>query len=261
MNRHERLNALLELVMARENVHVDEIVQKLQISPATARRDLDTLAQQQLITRTRGGASMHPGSSDLPLRYKVGRFAAEKGRIASAAAALVSPGDAVGLNGGTTTTEVAREIALLPSLTSAEGDDQVVVVTNAVNIANELTVRPHVRVVVTGGVARSYSYELIGPLATRILGAISIDTLFLGVDAVDPRTGAAAHHEGEASINAALVEAASRVVVVADSTKLGRTAFAKICQISKVSTLITDSNADPGVLKAFEAAGVEVQAV
>lgn len=261
MNRHERLNALIELVMARENVHVDDIVRELKISPATARRDLDTLAQQQLITRTRGGASTHPGSSDLPLRYKVGRAAQEKVRIAAAAAALVSPGDAIGLNGGTTTTEVAREIALLPEIMKAEGNDQVVVVTNAVNIANELTVRPHIRVVVTGGVARSYSYELIGPLASRILSAISMDTLFLGVDAVDATGGAFAHHEGEASINAALVGAASRIVVVADSTKLGRTAFAKICDVKKIDVLITDTNISPALVTAFEAAGVEVQAV
>ena len=260
MNRHERLNALLELVMEREHVHVDDIVKELAISPATARRDLETLAQQQLITRTRGGASTHPGSSDLPLRYKTARQAEEKGRIARAAAAMVSLGDVVGLNGGTTTTEVAREIAL-GAAPENNGDQQVVVVTNAVNIANELTVRPHIRVVVTGGVARSHSYELTGPLATLLLAEISIDTLFLGVDALDPRLGASAHNEAEASVNAALVASSKRTIVVTDSTKIGKRAFARICASESIDMIITDTGISPEVVAQFKAAGIEVHAV
>src|SRR5215813_11629123 len=93
MNRHARLNALLDLVLEREEVRVEDIVDALDVSPATARRDLDSLAQQQLITRTRGGARLHPSSSDLPLRYKTGRNAEQKSRIARAAAALIRPGE------------------------------------------------------------------------------------------------------------------------------------------------------------------------
>ncbi|UNX55177.1 DeoR/GlpR family DNA-binding transcription regulator [Georgenia sp. TF02-10] len=257
MNRHDRLNALLELVMARDGVHIDEIISELGVSAATARRDLDALAEQQLITRTRGGAAPHPGSSDLPLRYKTARRAAEKGRIARAAAAMVHPGEVIAFNGGTTTTEVAREVATSPELAAAR-DQPVVVVTNAVNIANELTVRPHVRVVVTGGVARTQSFELIGPLAELILGEISIDTLFLGVDAVDPDAGAAAHNEGEASINAKLAARARRVVVVADASKLGRSAFARICGPEGIDVLLTDDSVGADLADRFDAAGIEV---
>ena len=164
MNRHTRLTALLDLILEREEVRVEDIVETLAISPATARRDLDTLAQQQLITRTRGGARLHPGSSDLPLRYKTGRDAEEKSRIARAAVQLVQPGEVVGLNGGTTTTEVGRELALLPESSDPACEPRLTVVTNAVNIANELTTRPRIKVVVTGGVARPHSYELTGPL-------------------------------------------------------------------------------------------------
>jgi DeoR family transcriptional regulator, aga operon transcriptional repressor len=261
MIRHDRLNALLQLVMERDSVHVDEVVAELGVSPATARRDLDALSEQQLIVRTRGGATMHAGSSDLPLRYKAGRQAEEKRRIARAAAALVKSGDVVGLNGGTTTTEVAREIAVQTGLAGENGNGHVVVVTNAVNIANELTVRSHLRVVVTGGVARSMSYELTGPLARLLLGEISIGTVFLGVNAVDPVEGASAHDEGEASINTAFVERSRRVVVVADASKLGRTAFARICPVDRIDILITDADADPDVVQTFRDAGVEVQTV
>lgn len=259
MNRHERLTALLELIVERENVHLDEIIAELGISAATARRDLDHLAQQQLITRTRGGATTSPTSSDLPLRYKSARQAPEKQRIGQAAAALIAPGEVIGLNGGTTTTEVARELVLRTDLHHEDANSQVVVVTNAVNIANELAVRPFVRVVLTGGVVRTMSFELTGPLATRILDDITIDTLFLGVNAINAN-GAYTHDDGEAAVNAALVAHAGRVVVVADHTKLGVTSFAKICDLSAIDLLLTDAAAAPQVA-ALRAVGLEVMTV
>ena len=86
--------------------------ERLDVSQATIRRDFDQLAQQQMITRTRGGAVANGVSYDLPLRYKTAKHSAEKQRIGAAAAALVEPGMVVGLNGGTTTTEVARALAV-----------------------------------------------------------------------------------------------------------------------------------------------------
>ncbi|MPV38597.1 DeoR/GlpR family DNA-binding transcription regulator [Georgenia subflava] len=261
MDRHDRLNAILALLLEREAVRVDEIVSELGVSAATARRDLDALADQQLLTRTRGGAATHPGSSDLPLRYRGGRKASEKARIARAAAATVGLGEVVALNGGTTTTEVAREIATRPDLQPGRGGNGITVVTNAVNIAGELTVRPHVRVVVTGGVARPQSYELTGPLAGLILDQITVDTLFLGVDGLDLDRGATATDESEAAVNAALVRAARRTVIVADSGKLGKSSFARICPLENVDALITDSGAEGAQVEAFRAAGLEVTLV
>ena len=139
MSRHDRHSAILDIIMDEGSVHIDDIIARLGVSAATARRDLDHLADQQLVTRTRGGAIANPVSTELPLRYRTSRMADEKTRIAKAAAAMVHPGDSIGLNGGTTTTEVAREIVLLPDLT--DPDVPVTLVTNAVNIASEMTVR------------------------------------------------------------------------------------------------------------------------
>jgi DeoR family transcriptional regulator of aga operon len=135
------------------------------------------------------------------------------------------------------------------------------VVTNALNIANALAVRPSVKTVVSGGVARPQSFELSGPLATLVLGELTMDVLVLGVDTIDPVFGAAAHHEGEASINRLMVDRAQRVIAVADSSKLGRRAFAQICPMDRVDTLVTDTAADAEVLRAFESAGVTVLVV
>jgi DeoR family transcriptional regulator of aga operon len=253
MNRYERLNALLEILGEEGRIEVDEISERLQVSGATIRRDLDHLAEQQLLTRTRGGAVAHAVAYDLPLRYKTVRHAEEKQRIARAAADLVSPGAVVGLNGGTTTTEVARTL-----VTRSQGDAAITVVTNALNIANELAVRPQVKLVVTGGVARAQSYELISPLAGKILGDLSLDITFLGVDAIDPAAGASAHHEGEAAINRLLAERAGKVVIVADSSKIGARAFAAICATAEIDVLITDTDADDDDVKRFRERGVQV---
>lgn len=258
MTRHERLSAILGIIVEEGGVHIDDIIERLHVSAATARRDLDLLAEQQLVTRTRGGASANPSSAQLPLRYRTTRHGEEKTRIARAAAALVHPGDVVGLNGGTTATEVAREIALLPGLPDAERP--VTVVTNAVNIASELTVRQCVRVVVTGGVARARSFELTGPLADLILPRISVGTLFLGVEGLTAQ-GAFAQHEGEAAVNAAFVHAAERTVVVADHSKLGQTAFALICRAEDIDLVLTGEEADPGQVAHLREAGMEVRLV
>jgi DeoR family transcriptional regulator, aga operon transcriptional repressor len=260
VDRYERLSTLLDLLGQRGKVDVDDVAGELSVSAATIRRDLDHLAEQQLLTRTRGGAVANNVAYDLPLRYKTARQASEKERIGRAAAAAVTRGSVVGLNGGTTTTEVARALALLPDLNGVE-EPSVTVVTNALNIASELAVRPHVKIVVTGGVARPASFELSGPLATRILDEITMDVVFLGVDAVDPVHGAYAHHEGEASINRLMADRARRVVVVADNSKLGRHAFARICPPPAIDTLITDSEAPREVVAAFEAEGVTVHRV
>lgn len=258
MNRHERLNALLGLVLAKQSVRVEEVVDAMGVSLATARRDLDVLAEQQLLTRTRGGAAALPGSADLPLRYKSVRRPEEKRRIAAAAAGLVRRGEVVGLNGGTTTTEVARELAVAPALRARAGDRSLVVVTNAVNIANELTTRPQVEVLVTGGVARTRSYELTGRLAELVLAEVRIDTLFLGVDAIDPAFGPATHTDREAAVNAVFVDRATRVVVVADSSKVDKSALVRICPMRRVDVIITDREIPATAVGAFQEIGVEV---
>lgn len=258
MTRHERLNALLEYLARDGQLDVHTVAHELDVSTATIRRDLDHLAQQQMLTRTRGGAVSGSVSYDLPLRYKTARHASEKQRIGTAAAELARVGTTIGLNGGTTTTEVARALATRVELRGSEGEPGITVVTNAVNIANELTVRSHVKIVVTGGVARAQSYELIGPLASNILTELTIDLVFLGVDGIDVHAGATAQNEAEASTNALMASRAKKVVVVADSTKLGHRAFARICGIEDVHTLITDSTATDDALAPLQDAGVEV---
>ena len=256
MSRYQRWNALLDLLPGDGQLTVADAAQALGVSQATIRRDMDQLARQQLVTRTRGGVIAGHVSYDLPLRYKTARHAPEKQRIGRAAAALVAAGAAVALNGGTTTSEVARALATRPDL--QDGSPAVTVVTNAMNIANELAVRQHVKIVVTGGAARSQSYELIGPFATLVLEQLALDWAILGVNGLDPVAGATAHHEGEASINHLMATRAAQVMIVADSSKLGQRAFARVCALDEIDVIVTDQDAAPATLAAFTERGIRV---
>ncbi|MFH8837005.1 DeoR/GlpR family DNA-binding transcription regulator [Streptomyces sp. NPDC017868] len=268
MSKHERWNTLLELLAASGKLEVEEAATALDVSAATIRRDLDELAEQQLLVRTRGGAVAHGVSYELPLRYKSTRHAPEKRRIAEAVADLVAPGEVVGLNGGTTTTEVARALALRFASGRAEAPGAAVptgpaltVVTNALNIAGELAVRPQIKIVTTGGVARPQTYELVGPLTVGVLNEVVLDVVVLGVDGVDPELGVMAHQEDEASISRLFAERASRVVVVTDSSKMGRRAFARICGLDRIDLLVTDTGIAPETVEQLTEAGVKVLTV
>ncbi len=259
MDRDERLSQIAEIVTAKGSMSVEEVMEQLGVSAATARRDLDALAAQQLVTRTRGGAVANSISGDLPLRYKAAIASEAKHAIAKAAVALVAPGDIVAFNGGTTTTLIAQELGIRSSAEEVFEVSGLTVVTNAVNIANDLIVRPRIRVMLTGGVARLRSYELIGPIAMASLPRIRISKLFLGVSAVDTEHGLYANHDGEAEVNEALRTMANETYVVADSSKLGTSDFARICGFDDVTALITDADADPETVDTLRARGVDVR--
>jgi DeoR family transcriptional regulator, aga operon transcriptional repressor len=258
VNQHERWSRVLEMVAVSGQLDIESTAAELGVSTATTRRDFDELAAQQLVLRTRGGVVASSVSYDLPLRYKAGRHAPEKQRIAAATAALIPLHATVGFNGGTTTTDVARALALRAEPDGDGRTPMLTVVTNALNIANELIVRPHLRVVLTGGSARPQSYELVGRIAATMLQSVALDLVVLGVDGIDHQHGASAHHDGEASINHIMVASAARTIVVADGSKLGRRAFNRICPVTEIDVLVTDDTADEEQVELIRQAGVEV---
>lgn len=254
MRQEDRLGLILEQLNQHSSVAVANLAEQLGVSEASVRRDLHLLEKQKLLTRTHGGAVASGVLYELPMRYRGGQHHEAKRAIAEAASALI-PTDvtSVGLNGGTTTTEVARVLAA--------GRSRLRVVTNALNIASELAVRSNIELVVCGGSARQESYELVGPLAELTLANINIDVAVIGVDGVSPTAGFTTHHDVEAHTNRALVNAAERVIVVADSSKIGKRGFAKICDLATASDIITNSTADPADIAELERHGPKVHVV
>jgi len=250
MRQEDRLGLILRRLNEHGSVGVGVLAEELGVSEASVRRDLHLLEDQKLLTRTHGGAVASGVLYELPMRYRGGQNYDAKRAIAACAAELV-PADvtSVGLNGGSTTTEVARALASRRGLR---------VVTNALNIASELAVRANLELVVCGGSARSESYELVGPLAEATLSNVNLDIAIIGVDGVSSSAGFTTHHEVEAHTNRALLRAAERVIVVADSTKIGKRGFARIADIAAASDIVTDDGADAKHVTELERLGPTV---
>lgn len=257
MKARDRWTHILEVLSREGYADITAIADELDVSSATVRRDIDRLAEQQLLTRTRGGAVSNSTAYDLPLRYNAERNISQKAAIADLAASRIPDGSVVAISGGTTTTEVARALAIKAEA-AAPRSTQLTIVTNAINIANELTVRSNLRLVVLGGVVRPQSYELTGYLAELTLAEMAIDEAIIGGNAVEAGLGLMCHNEMEAGIARAIQAKAARTTVVADSTKLGAHAFARICETAAITTLITDSAAPREQITAFREMGVEV---
>lgn len=257
MNRTERLAAILDLLAVNGQVEVDEIVESLGVSPATARRDLDSLATERLLTRTRGGATSGSVSYDLPGRYNRDDHAEQKQAIALAASALIPKGAVIGLCGGTTSTALAQVLSTREDLMEHSNRPTLTVVTNAINIASQLAIRPNFKIMVTGGIVNPRSYELVGPYADSILQKVALDIAFIGVNGIEPGTGPTINDEGEASVNSRMARRASEAYVLADSSKIGQRAFATM-EEPRFNKLITDSGITEAQLQAFTDAGTEV---
>ncbi|GAB3678802.1 DeoR/GlpR family DNA-binding transcription regulator [Angustibacter aerolatus] len=253
VRRADRTAVILERLSTHGSVDVGELAEHFRVSQATLRRDLQVLEQQRLLRRTHGGATAQDVAYELPVRYRDSHAREAKRRIAAEAVQRVPEGPvAVGLTGGTTTSEVARLLVERTDLT---------VVTNALNIAAELSLRPRLKLVVTGGVSRSQSYELVGPWAEHTLRGVNVGTAFVGVDGISATGGLTTHDEVEAHTNAVLVERAAHTVVVADGSKVGRALLARITGVDGVDELVTDDTADPAALQALRAAGLRVTVV
>jgi DeoR family transcriptional regulator of aga operon len=237
-------------------VEVNALAEQLGVSPTTVRRCLRALESQGLLRRRHGGAVpvetplYEPFRFDADFQERDRFFAEEKRRIGLAASALVREGDTVALSAGTTTTQIARALKRARHIT---------VVTNAVNIAMELARFKAIRVLLTGGYVSGSWFSVLGPATLETIAATPIDIAFVGVDGIEAASGLSALHPDEAAVNAAMLAQARRTVVVADHSKLGRTAAAPICPLATVEVLVTDAGASPALVDVFRAAGIDVR--
>lgn len=248
--RAKRLVEILDLIADHGSITLRELSEKLSISAATARRDLSELADQKLILRTHGGASVFDRGGELPVALRDTRFQEAKQAIAQELVSrLPAEKHVIALCGGTTTANVARKLA---------NHRDIAVVTNSLSIAGLLSTYPGVRVVMTGGFLRQQSLELVGALAENTFNSVNVGTAILGADGVTADAGVTTHDETEGRTNHAMVAKAQRTVVVADGSKIGRVALAQCCDTSEITMLITDPSADADELQRLRAAGVEV---
>ncbi len=249
----ERRQHILSLIQKHGRVLVDELSTDLALSKITIRKDLDYLQSKDLLVRTHGGAlpAQAGALSDPTIQEKEELHHEEKVRIANAAAAMVSEGQCIILDSGTTTTEIARALSSFRHLT---------IITNALNIAADLS-RSDFEIILTGGALRKNSLSVVGPLAEDVLKEMHADIVFLGVDGFDTKIGLTTPNVLEARVNRAMVRASEKVVAVCDSSKFNRRSLSLIVGASAIDHVITDSNLSDEDVKAIRDAGIEVTVV
>ncbi len=254
MSMEERRRQIRTLIETAGRVSSDALALRFNTSAVTIRSDLRALAASGALLRTHGGAVSHREGDEVPLAIRAGHHHCEKVRIAQAAVGLIRDGDTILLDSGSTTHELAKQLALKP-LTSVN------VITNALNVAMALAHARHVNLVMLGGSLRANSFTLSGPQSEAALATLSADRLFLGVDSLDPERGLMTPHLMEAQLNAQMIRVARQVIAVADSSKLQRRNLSVIGTLECLDMLITDVRATPSVINAIRDRGVDVMVV
>ncbi|HEY0258990.1 MAG TPA: DeoR/GlpR family DNA-binding transcription regulator [Lacisediminihabitans sp.] len=250
-----RREQILALVDERGFAKVGELSRRFHVSEVTVRADLDALAEARSLVRVHGGAVAggRPGELERPFEQSLLAASDEKARIGRAAAGLVESGQAIVLDVGTTTTAIAAALLDRADL------QNVVVITNALNIALILEAAiPRFTVVVTGGTLRPLQHSLVEPLAGVVLDHIRADLVFIGCSGVDVVAGVTNVNLPEADMKRRMLATAARRIVVADSTKLGRTQLSRVAPLDGVDTLITGTECEQRQIDDLISAGLAV---
>lgn len=249
-DRHARILALLQ---QNGSISVTQLSELFKVSEVTIRKDLSSLEQQKKLYRTHGSAILiSPYISDRHVNEKEKKSVAEKRAIGVAAAAMIEQDDSIIIASGTTMVFLAREIVPKGHLT---------VITAAVPVTQILSQNEAVDVIQLGGLTRNSSVSVVGPYAEQMLGGFNCSKLFVGVDGIDTEFGLTTTNMLEASLNRSMIDAAQKVVVLADSSKFGRRGFSKICDLESVDRIITDCGIETLYLERLRERGIEVTVV
>jgi len=250
----ERQKKIIEFIEMNTSAQIHELAERFHVSEATIRRDLDDLDKQGALRRTHGGAIKMNRSTSYENVYaeKIALMTEEKYRIAEYAARLVHAGDTVMIDSGTTTFFVAQALSSVENLT---------IITNDLFIACQMSIHPSSTLIVTGGTRRQGRQELVGTITENFLRETHVDIAFIGADGIDANSGITNANFSEVGVKRLMMNAAMRSVVVADHSKFGRVALARVCDLSEAGLLLTDNGIDDTVLNKLQKMQIEIETV
>lgn len=235
-------------------VKVKDLSDQLGVSEVTIRKDLRHLESKKLLYRNHGSASsLSSIISDKHIDVKEKMFAEEKLHISKAASKLLAEEDKIIIASGTTLFAFANEISTY--------ENYLTVITSSVKVSLALCYNTNIEIIQLGGIIRKNSVSVIGHYAENILGSLSCNKLFLGVDGIDLDYGLTTSDMNEARINQQMIDAAQKIIVLTDSSKFGKRGFCKICDINKIHHIITDSNAPAHIIEMIREKEIEVTLV
>ncbi|WP_428649497.1 transcriptional repressor AgaR [Photobacterium satsumensis] len=246
----ERRMEIVNVVNREGKARVEDLAEQFDVSSVTIRSDLSFLEKNGYVVRSHGAAIPNTGViAELTVQEKRRQNAGSKSLIGQAAAKLIKSGDTVILDSGTTTREIASSLKAL---------EDVVVMTNGLDVAMELASAPGIEVLMSGGVLRKNALSFSGSQAESSLKNYRFDKVFLGVDGFDLRAGITTHNEQEASLNRLMCEISEQVIAVADSSKFGKRSCHMIREFGNIDILVTDSDLPEDYLQGLREMKVEV---
>ncbi|WP_134704851.1 DeoR/GlpR family DNA-binding transcription regulator [Ammoniphilus sp. YIM 78166] len=253
----ERKKKIMEYIRDHRRASVPELIDYLNVSGSTIRRDLKELEEEKWLRRTHGGAvslqnvNFEPSFVNFEPSFneKEDTFQEEKRAIAKKAMEFIKEGDTIILDSGTTTFQLAKELHAFSRLT---------VVTNSPVLAQELTDVPGIEVVIVGGNVRKETCALVGPIAEATLSMIRVDKAFIATNGIEVEGGLTTPNLLEAATKRKMIERSKEVILLADHSKAEKTAFANFAELNKIDKCIMDANTPQAFVRKLEEAGVDV---
>ncbi len=248
----ERRREILGMLGRDGRITVEEVAKRFSVSVVTARSDLDVLSQNGSLVRSHGGG-VRPlaATPEHPLKARESIHHEEKVRIAEAAVQLIRPFQTVILCSGSTSAEIALQLR-------QRRPQNLTVITYALNIASHLADIPNLSLVMIGGLLRNVSNAFVGPQAETMMRSLHADHCFLSTVGLDPDWGLTTLDIMEAQLNRCMIEAATQVSVIADSSKFGHRSLSLIAGFQNVHRVITDTAASPFDVEKLRSQNVEV---
>jgi DeoR/GlpR family transcriptional regulator of sugar metabolism len=249
---HTRHRLILEALRDRSPVQVGELANALECSEMTVRRDLDLLERSGGLRRVHGGAaSVFLSAEETPYGIRALESSDAKAAIGLAAAKLLTDGETVILDGGTTVMEVARALR----------GRRLTAMPLALRPVFELQESPGIKLLLPGGEVRPGEQSLTGSLTELSISQLRFDTYVLGPCGIDTKAGITTHFLAETAVKRAAARSSQRVIAIADSSKLRRVAFSHVCDLDEIDIVLTDAGADQQSVAELRAMGVDVRCV
>lgn len=228
----ERRKEILSRLEAEGKVLVSELAKSFDVTEETIRRDLEKLDREGLASKTYGGAvSKHTATLDLPYKIRIGVNVEEKQRIADTVASMISDGERIMIDSSSTAIYIIKKLKEKKNLT---------VITNSVVILLELADKPDWTVLSTGGNLREGALSLTGSSAEKMIRSYHVDTAICSCKGVDPEIGVTDSNEKDCLIKQAMFASAERRILAADTQKLGKKSFMRVCDVDQIDALVTD---------------------
>ncbi len=246
----DRQIQILRLLERRQRISVAELCATFDVSEATARRDLESLASQGKLQRVHGGAIISTQAPpEQPILQRQNEQADEKFRIGQAAAALVQVGETVFLGSGTTVLEAARHL---------RGRQNLTVLTNSLPVVNTLVGAEGMTVICLGGMLRESELSFIGHITEQALAEVRADLVFIGTRAISLEYGLTHEYLPETMTDRAILKAGKEIIVLADHTKFGRAATVRLAPLESIHTIVTDNGTPQDFIDAVQERGLQV---